>query len=258
MKSLEVVEVFCFRVFGILKKFSERLNSRALTSLLMVSGPPHSGTSILAQTIGNLPDCDLINYETGFFVKSGMRLKILPMLFSSKKKFLVEKTPMHLHRIEGVLDLLPDSKHLVIYRDPKDTVASVLMRLEGDFDAALKSTLESFQEVLRVSHLRQVKIVSYEQFVVNKQETLNEICTWLGISLDLSVLDVRNHLVFFGEGSGKLTSGYGVSDHVLRRRWQVRQPFFDGRFRHASILTPNQVEVIDSEFREVFRSLTLG
>jgi hypothetical protein len=256
MESSESIERLSFRMYRVFLEVAQLIFNRKPAGLVVVSGPAHSGTTILAQTVGNLSDCELINYETGFFLGSGNGVKILPRLVRSKKKWVIEKTPLHLHRIEHVVKLLPDSRHLIIYRDPRDTVASVLMRLEGDFEAAVKETLISFHEVLKVKTLRQVKIVRYEELVTNREETISDICNWLGLTNDLSVLDVRNHAVLFGEGSGKLTSGFGITDHVLRRRWQVRQLFFDGRGRHLSILTQRQLSVIEREFHGVVESLS--
>jgi hypothetical protein len=145
-------------------------------------------------------------------------VRILPYLLASRKKWVVEKTPMHLHQIKRILALLPDSKHLTVYRDPRDTVASVLMRLEGDFYAAMKATRDSFEEILKVRNLEQVKLISYEDLVLKREETLVGISKWLGVEMDLGVLDVSNHSIFFGKGSGRNTSGFGTTDHVLRRR----------------------------------------
>jgi hypothetical protein len=252
------IERLSFRAYRVYLNVVQRLFNRDSAGLIVISGPAHSGTTILAQTVGNLPDCELINFETGFFLGTGKGVKILPRLVRSRKKWVVEKTPLHVFRIEHVLGLLPDSRHLIIYRDPRDTVASVLMRLEGDFEAAVKETLDSFHEVLKVKTLSQVKIVRYEELVTNREETISDICKWLGLNKDLSVLDVRNHAVLFGASSGEFTLGFGVTDHVLRRRWQVRQPFFDGRGRHLSDLTQRQLSVIDREFHGVLKSLAAG
>lgn len=261
MLNLEIsasIERLTFRLYRIFFELTQLFSGRSSAGLVVVSGPAHSGTTILAQTVGNLPDCELINYETGFFLGHGKGVKILPRLLRSRKKWVIEKTPLHIYRIEHVLSLLPDSRHLIVYRDPRDTVASVLMRLEGDFESAVKETLSSFQEILKVKNLRQVKIVRYEELVTNREETISDICIWLGLARDMSVLDVRNHDVLFGDGPGKLASGFGIENHVLRRRWQVRQPFFDGRGRHLSILTKRQLNALDREFHDVVRSLTSG
>lgn len=255
LKSTKLFVRFTFRAYAFYLRVSEILFNRNPAGLVLVSGPAHSGTTILAQMVGNLPECELINYETGFFLNHE-GFKVIPRLISSRKKWVIEKTPLHLYRIEEILKLLPDSKHLIIYRDPKDTVASVSMRLEGNFEEAMNATRDSFEKILKVKSLRQVKIISYEELVLKREETLSGICKWLGIKMELSILDVTSNDVFFGTGSGKNTSGFGTADHVLRRRWQVRQPFFDGRGRHLHILTPKQMNLIDSEFRHMMNSLT--
>jgi hypothetical protein len=130
------------------------------------------------------------------------------------------------------------------------------MRLEGDFYAAMKATRDSFEEILKVRNLEQVKLISYEDLVLKREETLVGISKWLGVEMDLGVLDVSNHSIFFGKGSGRNTSGFGTTDHVLRRRWQVRQPFFDGRGRHKHILSPQQLKLIDVEFRFILNLLS--
>jgi len=255
LKIRQSFEQFAFRVYRFFQMLPKLFLDRSPARLVLVSGPAHSGTTILAQTVGNLPDCQLINFETGFFLDPPGGIRILPYLLASRKKWVVEKTPMHLHRIKRILTLVPDSKHLIVYRDPRDTVASVLMRLEGDFHAAMKATRDSFEEILNVRNIEQVKLISYEELVLKREETLVGISKWLGVEMDFGVLDVSNHSIFFGEGSGRNTPGFGTTDHVLRRRWQVRQPFFDGRGRYEHILSPQQLKLIDVEFRSIMNVL---
>jgi hypothetical protein len=130
-----------------------------------------------------------------------------------------EKTPRHVFRISDIIETYPHAKIICMARDPRGVVASYRdWKSQGghDFDkdpehskalqkehlrtrasyhiliasllwnSTIKATLAGIQKYGE----ERIKLLRYEDLVLEPEKTNNSICEWLGIKPDAYMLDV--------------------------------------------------------------------
>jgi hypothetical protein len=207
---------------------------------------------LLATILGANSKTLLIDYETEWFLGIGP----LALLKEYKsRKFLsdtqrdgnltvIEKTPRHVFRIPYIRKVYPDTRFIVMVRDPRDLVASITKRI-GDFNGAIVRVRLDFEAVSKVKSHPDVLIIRYEDLVTNFVETLERISIHAGLKFEESMLNYTDlKTAWFDVNAASETDGIGKSEHVTRRAWQVKQPLFDGRGRYEKELSPEQLEHI--------------
>ena len=216
--------------------------------LVSVSGPGHSGTTLLASMIGNHEKVHLITYETGWFLNSrdnySEALNYLKSFSNEKYQvpIIVEKTPRHVHHISRIAELLPDTRFLVTMRHPLDILASLLIRYQN-MNTALDRTIRDLEAIDRIRERKDVIIVRYENLIQAPSETIKSVCKHIDVMFSQDILEwYKNPPNWFG-AEPVLSEGIGEEAHVSRRAWQVQQPLFDARGKYLHILDSNQYEV---------------
>ncbi len=151
---------------------------------------------------------------TGDFCKDYYSL-IKKALLDKNKDYFVEKTPSNVFHADEVFNLIPESKLLIIHRDVRDVVASLKKRylnllenpeiykhnlstkkLDKDYNLIIdalmwnKAVLKSFKALTEYGESK-VKIISYENFVINPEEETKSICNWLNISYQPQMLELK-------------------------------------------------------------------
>jgi hypothetical protein len=142
------------------------------------------------------------------------------------KKYIGEKTPHHILHIEEIFRIFPQSKVLLLIRDPRAVVASLL---KTDFSP--KSTADCSMQwlTLNASGLHYSQIypqnifpIKYENLVSCPKDTLLAICHFLQIPFNNSMLDyhLQPHLdLNFSVEPWKIGVTHTLySDSILR--WQ--------------------------------------
>jgi hypothetical protein len=126
-------------------------------------------------------------------------IKILDELAEEQDKCIwLEKTPEHIYFIDYLENLLPDALFIHILRDGIDVIASM-------YDASRKSPeawggiwdldfcIKRWQEAVSISNQYFDKpnhvLVKYEQILENPQRVLSEICKFIQIDFDHSMLN---------------------------------------------------------------------
>jgi hypothetical protein len=216
--------------------------------LVSVSGPGHSGTTLLASMIGNHEKVHLITYETGWFLNSRDNyLEALNHLKSFSNEnyqapIIVEKTPRHVYHISRIAELLPDTRFIVTVRHPLDVLASLLIRYQN-MNTALDRTISDLEAIDKIKQRKDVIIVHYENLIETPSETIKSVCKHIDLIFSQDILKWhKNPPNWFG-AEPALNEGIGEEAHVSRRAWQVQQPLFDGRGRYLRVLDSNQYEV---------------
>ena len=113
------------------------------------------------------------------------------------KNIWLEKTPEHLYFIEDIQSLVPDAKFIHILRNGMDTIASMyeatrnfselwggVWDLEHCIERWKDAVLTSYKYVDNSSHI----LVKYEELIDNKNVVLADICNFLGIEYDATML----------------------------------------------------------------------
>lgn len=141
----------------------------------------------------------------------------------------IEKTPYHIYYIEKIKSFYPDAKFIVNYRDPRAVVASWLKK---DSNKTLLGVTDTWNKVaneiqsIKDKGLTNVYFMKYEALISDPEKILKEICSFLDIDYNPSLLDVSVVNSFYQE-----QGTVGFSKEAVNR-WK-------------SILSANQIELID-------------
>lgn len=215
-----------------------------MKKLISVSGPAHSGTTLMATIIGAHPNVHLIPKETYWFSQEwyapGDARNAIDYLSSNiKEDYVVEKTPVHLRYLYDIESEIPNSKFIVTLRDPRDIVWSYYKRT-GDWDKSINECRIDFKTAKDLKKNRfPLKIVKYEDLVINLSQTTESVSKFIGINFNKRMLSYYNY-------APNWFSNIGGSHEKMRAK-QVRLPLFDGRGKWIGNLSENQIDEIYDE-----------
>jgi D-inositol-3-phosphate glycosyltransferase len=159
-------------------------------------------------------------------------------------ELFVEKAPMGRVRSEVLSDLLADTKEVTLFRDPRDTICSILSYTEKNPKAALVSdqpdagdeyletVASSFRGLLEESRARpgESLVVRYEDLILDPEPTLSRILAHLdldageeGIAEMLSsAWESAEHLSGHRTASGSIKDSIGRWRHDMEPTLQLR------------------------------------
>lgn len=225
--------------------------------MISVSGCGHGGTTLLATVLGAHPNAHLFDRETKWFLGLGplailrendARREMASNNFSSDTSVVVEKTPRHVFRIPYIKRLFPQTRFVVMVRDPRDLVASISRRI-GDWDGAMVRVKLDFQAINRIKNRDDVLVIRYEDLVRNFEDTMESVSQHVGLRFDQRMAQHSQFApTWFNTDSVQQTEGVGKKDHLSRRAWQVQQPLFDGSGRYRTDLTPERITEVERAF----------
>jgi hypothetical protein len=150
---------------------------------------------------------------------------------------------------DAIFDAYPDARILHMIRDPRDRYASVLARWKvrrGDVGAGTAAWLASVRIGERNSrrYPDRYRLVRYESLVRGPEQTLREVCSFVGEPYRDEMLGMTGAAGFRAQGGN---SSYG--SHAVG----VISPRSIGRYRQ--VLTPRQVAFIELAAAQPMRRL---
>jgi protein O-GlcNAc transferase len=222
---------------------------------IFVSGFGHGGTTLMASILGSHPDIHLIPYETRWFLWKELSDKD-PLEYASlvDKPYIVEKTPMHVRKIGGIKELLPDSHFVIMVRNPLDVIASQIKR-HGDIMKAIDRCKKDYDAISNVKNMEHVQIVRYEDLIEDTEGVIRGICGGIGLLFDEEMLKYHEKKIPWEGVIPQDNDGVGEEKHLQRRAWQIQQPIFDGRRRWRRELTDDQVGLVREYLVAAFEEL---
>lgn len=210
-----------------------RRSSMLLDPPVFVVGCGHSGTSLMIRILGRHSNMLAIPGETETFLNPTLGrvtrnlYRFNRLAAKSGKRRWVEKTPRHIRKIELILKYLPHAKIVIMVRDGRDVACSLKERT-GDFDRGVSRWIDDNQAGMEFFAHSQVKVVRYEDLVIDKESQLREILSFLGEEYEEGMFNVDGDDWIPAEG---VSAGRPNSEHLDRRAQQMRQPMYDGRGR---------------------------
>lgn len=228
-----------------------------------VCGCGHSGTSILTRLIGAHSQMQAIAGETGVAKKEryGLYRRALDDFWqqaaAADARLWVEKTPKHVRHLGFILGAAPDSRIVLICRDPRDTVAS-LKRRYGRFGKALRRWRHDNGLVRRWQPHPQVLLLRYEDLVADPGGALKRLMPFLGLAFEPAQLNYHQQEVsWYGQAAPPATPEQylqGVS-HVDYRNQQINQPLFNNSGTHERYLSAAEIEQVHRRCSGLARTL---
>lgn len=150
---------------------------------------------------------------------------------------------------DPIFEAYPGARILHMIRDPRDRYASVLTRWKvrrGGVGAETAMWLSSVHlaERNRERYPQQYKVVRYEQLAAQPEETLREICTFIGESYAPEMLSMEGASTFRDEGGN---SSYG------QRKPGVISTDSIGRFQ--KVLSKAEIAFVQAHARDEMREM---
>ncbi|MGH7835109.1 MAG: sulfotransferase family protein [Candidatus Binatia bacterium] len=193
----------------------ESLHSRRHFLLI---GAPRSGTTLLASMLGRHNDVAVINEDTTgkglrkivgktvtgnkLCVPNQIRLKRNIFAFRLLKKVgLVAESPRSRFSIEDYLEL-SNLSIVAIVRDGNDTISSMMERGKSSFKRASKRWAEAIETIyeLRTRLPARVLVLTFEDLVLNPEETLGAACSFLGLTFQKQMLEGQRYNPKYPQG----------------------------------------------------------
>ena len=144
--------------------------------------------------------------------------------------YVCEKSPSHIRKCNDIFRLYPDAKFVAIVREPRDVVAS-FKRRGVPVDRSIRNWLLAYRSLLRwQAQGLPVFAIQFESLIKNPTKTLHEICGYLGLSYESTMLDYWTDPRPWQKVSEiRRPETVTGSDHVIYRNWQIHQPLMTDR-----------------------------
>jgi len=137
----------------------------------------------------NLKRLSYSTSESGIYVHNPKNAKriIESFLIKNKKYKVIEKTPSHTFLWKNIINDFPNSKNIIIVRNPLGTVNSMvrsdMTAFESyDLEKSIDSVKEYYKCLLELVKLDKYHLVSYEDLLSNTSYELGNILNYLNLS----------------------------------------------------------------------------
>jgi hypothetical protein len=225
-------------------------------NLISISGCGHSGTTLTATVLGTHKNLLLIPTETRMFIDGSYDINnFIFNNYSDKETMVIEKTPNHLYVLDKIKKEYPDAKFILNIRDPRDIVSSLYNRFE-DWNKSIDRLKKDFEYIKKFYSFGY--LVKYEDIVNNFEDTFIDICKYINMDFDQNMLEYYKYAPnWYGVENPKNSDGKdkvyknNISNHEIRRSWQVKQPLFDGTGRWKKELSSSQIDDVVKNVGEV-------
>jgi len=233
MKFLEMIKRYHYKdlkrstkyfTLFVLNKVSDCIQTYRLNTnhpFAFVCGCSHSGTTLLASIIGNHSSVFLLPRETYAFAQpkalscsASIAKDWASITLSLNKEITVEKTPKHCHSIERIKKTIPNSRFILITRNPLDNIASLYER-----NRSLEQSIAQYnaynQKIINKTNDSSCLIIKYEDLIREPSQVTDKVHIFLGLSCSK---DVSGEGISFPYGHRTLTA------LEEKRAEQVSQP----------------------------------
>jgi len=230
---------------------------------IIVSGFPHSGTTILRKLIGNHPAVyDYSVKERRIY--NDEFIQTLPI--SPSHTHIVIKTPFYVPPTD------PTIKYVYIIKNPLDVFGSLKLRFDPPIDAF--GTLEDIQQTdekkiswkkwlvyakqfiqFQQNTPKNVFIVEYKSLFPNKYAKIKEMIAWLNLKWDPCIIETDNKQTIM-HGAAAMQCEPTRNHHTDFRNWQNNQKFTDMSGKSRQSLSARAINIIQRHylFKELFEN----
>jgi hypothetical protein len=228
---------------------------------VFVVGCGHSGTTLVAVMLGMHSRIYLIPDETSVFIKGkGLRdtkrrlRQALQQCNKARVSHVCEKTPKHVRHADAILRAFPAAKIIVIVRDPRDVCCSLKRRM-GSLRVGIERWDQDNRHALELLKRPNSFKLRYEDLIADPEATLDQLCRFLGLEYEHSMLDYWKHQQdWFGVSERRDTDGTNGHNHAVRRNWQIHQPLMRDRVGvYQRELTVSEISSIECELAPLAR-----
>ena len=199
---------------------------------IFIVGCGHSGTTLLLKILGSHSRIYAIPKETRCATKTKKKFykhskRFNRICIAEKKHRWVEKTPGHIRHLDKIFTWKPKAKVIIMLRDGRDVAASFKKR-HGDLKQGIERWVNDNEVLEKYENHSNVKVVKYEDLIVDFENTLKDIISFLDEPYEEDLKNYHNSNQQKTDPVNKPPDAFG-ENHRQNRIWQVNPPIFDGR-----------------------------
>jgi hypothetical protein len=174
---------------------------------------------------------------------------------NKKASLLGDKSPNYINEISLLMDFYGEAKFIHIVRDPRDYVLSMNKAWGKNMNRAAYRWRKNVKNIHKIDSPKSQQIfeIRYEDLISNTEETLLNVCNFLGISYDNDLLKLDHSVENLGEAnSAKIESNNSqkyltqLNERQIRKIEKLTYPvlgnYYDSRSDIQSELHPNQLK----------------
>jgi hypothetical protein len=220
--------------------------------LCCIVGCGHTGTTLLASKLSNHPNVMGIGRETKF-IQLGIN-----SLFCSRqilnewqyfaerdnKDLILEKTPKHIYCYAEIKKVAPNSKIIVMVRNPLDTIASLFERFK-DLNYCIERWIFDHKQALQIQHKPDVILIHYEDLTELPSKEIEKICLFLN-------LRYLPKIIMTGDS---IFSKVKQTPNMEVRKKQINQPIYTSTRKWESIFNQAQLDLINKRTKQLANQL---
>lgn len=176
------------------KRFFFTMENENTDPPIFIIGCGHSGTTILRKMIGSHSQIYDIGYETDLLLKPIDSMEKLHKVVRKveelnkstvlhKKKRWIEKTPRHVHQIDIIKRFFPESKIIILTRNPISCIKSLHHRYKN-LKESVTRYINDNMAWLHSNHKSSFHIVKYEDLIQNTQVIIEQILQFIGVEYE--------------------------------------------------------------------------
>lgn len=227
-----------------------------IENVIFIIGCGHSGTTLLNRIIGNHKNIYGVEDESYLFILN--KYSLLHSWDKERKhkneKWICEKTPKHVHKINEMYRHVKNPKIIVLTRNGLDVVASLNKRY-GNLKESFERWIQDNRAWINHPKKENFHVLKYESFVKNPEEELKKICEFIGEEYDENMINyektpfdldqqIFNHLI-------------RDKKHDLLRKYQINQEIYDGTNRYLTDLSKEDIHTLmkNNSFIEMMKLL---
>lgn len=124
----------------------------------------------------------------------------------NNERYYLDKTPRYYHILDDLIRIFPDSKFIVLMRNPVSVFASSITGLRRDsvrrldhLDRDFYQGPEKIADFL-VQHKNKVQLVRYEDLVADTENCIKDICDYIDIDYSHDLIDQSFSIQLKGHG----------------------------------------------------------
>jgi hypothetical protein len=219
-----------------------------MENFIFIVGCGHSGTTLLHKIIGNHKDVYGVPNETSLFVKSHNEINQILKTYDNHrktldKKYVCEKTPLHVYHINKIYTHTVNPKIVIITRDGRDVFSSLKKRF-GANNYSFTRWVNDNNEWLKNPNKHLFHVLKYEDLVKDKRETMTKVFNFLNIEYYHEIFDYEKKEIKLPDN---FYDGLINNDkHEKLRKYQTNKPLYDGTNRWTKDITEEELKKLYS------------
>ena len=192
------------------KQFYFTMENENTDPPIFIIGCGHSGTTILRKMVGSHSKVYDVGYETDLFLKpidSIERLHTVTRCVEDlnkntvmyKKRRWIEKTPRHVHHIDTIKKFFPESKIIVLTRNPISGIKSLNHRYKNLRQSITRYITDNMMW-LKSKHNDTFHVIKYEDLIQETQKVITSLLDFVGLEYeDITKYEKSNKVIEYDD-----------------------------------------------------------